>query len=55
MVQLTGAVIAGGFLGTGSATAESATWESVKSPVDVTLYDVETTARNDFASAAPGP
>jgi hypothetical protein len=53
-LQLSGATVAASTLGTGTALAESATWESVKSPVDVTLYDVESTARNNFAVGGGG-
>nr|WP_205427184.1 twin-arginine translocation signal domain-containing protein [Halorussus sp. MSC15.2] len=53
-LQLSGATVAASALGASSAAAESASWESVKSPVDVTLYDVEKTARNNFAVGGSG-
>jgi hypothetical protein len=53
-LQLSGTAVAASALGTGTVSAESATWESVESPVDVTLYDVEETARNTFAVGGSG-
>jgi len=53
VLKLTGTAVGATLLG-GVGAAESATWESVTSPVDVTLYDVETTARNDFAVGGAG-
>lgn len=54
VLKLSGAAAVAGLLGSGTAVAESATWESVTSPVDVTLWDVETTARNNFAVGGAG-
>ena len=48
VLKLSGATIAATAAGVGTASAESSPWEAVKSPVDVTLHDVATTARNDF-------
>ena len=53
VLRLTGAAVGATLLG-GVGAAESTTWESVSSPVDVTLHDVETTARNDFAVGGGG-
>jgi len=41
-------------VGSTTAAADEGTWELVSSPVDVTLHDVETTARNDFAVGGAG-
>ncbi len=53
-MELSGATIAAAGLGTGTVSAESAPWQSVKSPVDVTLFDVAKTARNDFVVGGGG-
>jgi hypothetical protein len=53
-LTLSGAAVAAAALGPGVASAESASWESVTSPVDTTLYSVQKTARNEFAVAGAG-
>jgi hypothetical protein len=53
-VKLSGAAVAATAVGVGTAAAESADWEAVKSPVDTTLYDLERTARNEFAVGGAG-
>jgi len=54
VLKLSGATIAAALTGVGQVTAESASWEAVTSPVDVTVWDVEQTARNDFAIGGSG-
>lgn len=54
VLQSGAATITATLLGASPAAAEKASWESVTSPVDVTLWDVETTARNDFAVGGSG-
>nr|WP_135821036.1 twin-arginine translocation signal domain-containing protein [Halostella litorea] len=54
VLKLSGATVAATAFGVGTASAESSPWQSVKSPVDVTLHDVETTARNEFAVGSSG-
>ena len=53
-LQLSGTVAATSALGTGAVSAESASWQLVTSPVDVTLWDVASSARNDFAVGGGG-
>jgi hypothetical protein len=53
VLKLSAAAVGATLFG-GAAAAETAMWESVASPVDVTLHDVETTARNEFAVGGAG-
>nr|WP_276302035.1 twin-arginine translocation signal domain-containing protein [Halorussus sp. DT80] len=53
-LKLSGTTVAASTLGAGSVSAESASWQLVTSPVGVTLYDVEQTARNNFAVGGSG-
>lgn len=53
-LQLSGTVAATSALGTGAVSAESTSWQLVASPVDVTLWDVASSARNDFAVGGGG-
>jgi hypothetical protein len=53
-LQLSGTTVAVSALGAGTTAAETDSWESVTSPVDTTLYDVEQTARNNFAVGGAG-
>ncbi|WP_323675799.1 hypothetical protein [Halorubellus sp. PRR65] len=53
-LQLSAATATATALGTTTTAADPGTWESTKSPVDVTLHDVETTAANAFAVGGAG-
>jgi hypothetical protein len=53
-VLKTAGAIAGASLFAGTGAAQDASWESVTSPVDTTLWDVEKTARNNFAVGGGG-
>jgi hypothetical protein len=53
-MKLSGATAAALTVGAGGAAAETASWEAVTSPIDATLYDVESTARNAFAVGGGG-
>ena len=61
VLRAMGATVAAAATGAGgvvtateSARGEAASWQSVTSPVDATLTDVETTAANDFAVGGGG-
>nr|WP_128476189.1 twin-arginine translocation signal domain-containing protein [Halorussus pelagicus] len=53
-LQMSSTAVAASALGTGAVSAESASWKLVSSPVDVTLWDVASSSRNDFAVGGGG-
>ena len=53
-LQLSAATATAAALGTTTAAADPGTWETTKSPVDVTLHDVETSAANAVAVGGAG-